>query len=217
MPKVDKSDPETYLPQFSAAEKTLIKFKLLDGWQTADILKEVRKRLHPDDNYCPNPAQIRKFQNRVYALKKRVEKSKEYKELLQEAKSGVAKKDARILVRKRQISNLMYMLDDCVSLSSDEMNDIQFDRYERLNNLLLKHLKDLAIELGDFKTTGINIDMSDRRQQQLTVFSGQATVPRLEGDDKTGLRIVAPSVRELEPTTSADEYVEKLKPEQTQN
>jgi hypothetical protein len=217
MPKVDKSDPETYLPQFSAAEKTLIKFKLLDGWQTADILKEVRKRLHPDDNYCPNPAQIRKFQNRVYALKKRVEKSKEYKELLREARSGVAKKDARIMVRKRQISSLMYMLNDYAGLSSDEMNDIQFDRCERLNNLLLKHLKDLAVELGEYKTTGPLIDMSDRRQQQLTVFSGQATVPRLEGDDKTGLRIVAPSVKELEQATSADEDVEKLKAKQRQN
>ncbi len=42
--------------------------------------------------------------------------------------------------------------------------------------------------------------MSDRRKlqviQQQNVFGGQATVPHLEGDNATGLRIVAPSVEQ---------------------
>ena len=52
-------------------------------------------------------------------------------------------------------------------------------------------LKDIAIEMGEFKNAQVKLSIDNRRQ---AIFSGQAIVPRLEGDDETGLRIVAPGV-----------------------
>ena len=56
---------------------------------------------------------------------------------------------------------------------------------------MLHALKDIAIEMGEFKNAQVKLSINNRRQ---AIFSGQAVVPHLESDDETGLRIVAPGV-----------------------
>jgi hypothetical protein len=53
----------------------------------------------------------------------------------------------------------------------------------------MKNSKVFSVEMGEFKNAQVKLSIDNRRQ---AIFSGQAVVPKLEGDDETGLRIVAP-------------------------
>ena len=186
------------LPRFTAAERTFIKLKLFEGLTASEILPSFKNFFYPGNNYPGSPLKIKAWQGRVGQTVKLMDKSKEYKDLLYQAKTGLGKKEHRLHVRKKLIAKSINLLADYDGKKYSEMDTDQQNGVINLNSLLLKHLKDLAIELGDYKTTSINVDQRKQLQivQQQNVFGGQATVPHLQGDDSTGLRIVAPSVEQ---------------------
>ena len=204
------------LPRFTAAERLFIKSKLFDGLTSNELLKSFKSHFYPGNNYCGNREHLVTWRNRVSNFNVNLDKSQEFKDLLKKARTALANKDARIQHRKNLISKVTYLLAEYDSIRYLELDKDEQDGYIKLNNLLLKHLKDLAIELGEYKTTSINFDQRKQLQviQQQNVFGGQATVPHLEGDNSTGLRIVAPSVTQLSEDPTAIRGVKgELKPE----
>jgi hypothetical protein len=184
------------LARFEANQRVFIEFCCIDGLSCGDILTRFTKKFYPDTEYCKTDKERQLFSMRVTKYKAKVEKSKMYKEILLQGKRAFAKKDHRVLTRNNQISSIMSKLNEFRGLSVLEMSREEVANFKELNALLLNALDSMAKEMGQFKTSAaVNVNFD---QRQLNVFPGQATVPRLEGDDKTGLRIVAPSVKALD-------------------
>ncbi len=194
--KINKLAPAEGMPRFTAAERTFIRMKLFDGLTGDELLKSFKHFFYPGNNYCATKRDVTTWKKRVFHINDKLDKSNEFKDLLKQAKTGLALKDARIANRKNALSRLEYLLTEYEGHKYSQMNKDWQDGFIKLCNLRIKELKDLAIELGEYKTTTMNFDQRKQLQviQQQNVFGGQATVPHLEGDNATGLRIVAPSV-----------------------
>lgn len=187
------------LPRFTAAERTFLRMRLFDGLTGEELLKSFKHFFYPGNNYCATKRDVTTWKKRVFHINDKLDKSNEFKDLLKQAKTGLALKDARIANRKNALSRLEYLLTEYEGHKYSQMDKDWQDGFIKLCNLRIKELKDLAIELGEYKTTSINVDQRKQLNvyQQQNVFGGQATVPHLEGDNATGLRIVAPSVEAL--------------------
>ncbi len=192
------TEPKSKLPRFTPANKQFIKNLILDGFTAGEILSRFKNHFFPSNNYCGTPETIRLFKVRICHINRHLDKSNEFKDLLKQAQTGLAKKDYRLLFRKDEISRVAHILSQYDGMNFMELSKDDKNAFLKLRELQIKQLQHLAIELGEFKTTSINVDQRKQLQviQQQNVFGGQATVPHLEGDNATGLRIVAPSVKE---------------------
>ena len=179
------------IPLFTPAQKTFLKLQIFENLTNNDILTKFKAFFFPNnDGYCKNSLETSTFYKRMSAMRKRLDKSQEYKDLMQNAQKGIAKKNNRIQARKKQISSTLLSLGHYDGRVFNDFTPIEKEDFKTLKNLLLKELKDLAIEQGEFKTSNINVAVDARKQ----FFDGRAVIQQLPEDR---LKELTPNIEDV--------------------
>lgn len=193
------------LPRFTAFQRQFIKNLLLDGYENPEILRKFKEKYFPANGYCDNPVDLQKFRVRVTKLRMMLNKNDVVKKLTKQAKYGLARKDARILFIKKQISISLDLATEIhARLSQDiENKDLNylFDKHQKR---IFAELKHLAIELNEYKTTAFNVNI-DSRDQRKMIYAGQAVLPELDREKMKELQIVEVPAEDAKALPGADD------------
>jgi hypothetical protein len=145
------------LARFDANQIKFIEFCIVEGLSNRDILIQFKAKFFPDDGYCESVKERELFSMRITKYRAKVEKSNTYKELLVQARRAFAQKDHRLLTRNNQISSILTKLAEYADVSVRELSQEDFVKYKDLQALLLNALKDIAMEMGEFKNAQVKL------------------------------------------------------------
>ena len=184
------------IPRFDAAQWFFIDQKIMDGYEPKELLELFRDQFYNGNGYCRTTNDKQTFIQRILRRRQHLRKSRIYERASKYAKGGLAKKDARLRTRKVQVSRTMLELEKLKD-SFDE-KDKYLEYYIKLKTLLLKELRDLAIEMGEFQTSNISVNIDQRK----VIFRGRAVLPELDKDQLKELEVRR--VVELPPADSVE-------------
>ena len=174
----------------------LVKFQSDISAIKTELLELFRDQFYNGNGYCRTVKEKQTFIQRVLRRRQYLRKRRIYEQASKYAKQGLAKKDARLRARKIHVSKTMLELERLKKSFEDK--EKYYDYYIKLKTLLLKELRDLAIEMGEFQTSNISVNIDQRK----VIFRGRAVLPELDKDQLKELEVRR--VVELPPADSVE-------------
>ncbi len=172
------------IPKFDAAQWMFIDMKILDGYEPGEILELFRDQFYNGNGYCRKIKEKQIFTERIRRRRLSLKKKKNYVDVLSHSKNGLAKKEGRLRARKKHVSKTMLELERLKDRFPDD-DKAYLDYYVKLKRLLLKELQDLALEMGEWQTSQINVNVDQRK----VIFQGRAVLPELDKSELKELEV----------------------------